>query len=647
LGILPATTLPVLPTPGGDTTPGPGGDTGMGGEGPASPGGSVSDQLNDAGRAKDTAGDLRGTLASIGDWFGGLFGGSAGAAQGAAQDAASGYMYARGGPVNSPTSMEEALLNDRSRHEFSDPRFEELYGKYFYDRGGIANLGNLPVVEPPIGNTTTATTVGSSYGSSEGGSDGSSEGGSDSDITTIRSAAPTTQSVDPREDLFNKYFQRQPESAAVIAARKNVDDNRAALLKTIQDQSGKSEENLPSKAEMYFRLAAAAFAPTKTGKGAAWEAIGNLSKEVGDFEKSTTDSKRASAAKKLQMMLETNKITLQAATEGLADLQNKDAQDNANRKAFGLKIFDVEQEKNKPITDAQKRAISLGYRPGTPEYTNYIAQQESARVKKETDDAATAEAIRNRPESQIGRELVDAGFIPGSDEYKAEFSRLVRLREEKANAIKPATPIGQRLVDAGFIPGSDEYKAEFNRLTTLEDDKAKVAAEVARIAAAAAKQKLTALFPYELKLRTETEDAVGKVDQSLADLKRAYAINDLTYKGAWGPKVQMFIKEGLGSDDPIAINTREQINLLSSQALGSLKELFPGAISDGERKALSALQGIGSSSLEERKKIIMRAYEALKSSAARNRARIERINAGSFRQININPNPEGGSSSGE
>jgi len=109
----------------------------------------------------------------------------------------------------------------------------------------------------------------------------------------------------------------------------------------------------------------------------------------------------------------------------------------------------------------------------------------------------------------------------------------------------------------------------------------------------------------------------------------------------------MFIKEGLGSDDPIAINTREQINLLSSQALGSLKELFPGAISDGERKALLALQGIGSSSLEERKKIIMRAYEALKSSAARNRARIERINAGSFRQININPNPEGGSSSGE
>jgi hypothetical protein len=524
--------------------------------------------------------------------------------------------------------MEEALLRDRSRHEFSDPRFEEIYGKYFYADGGgvvggITNLTNLPTVEPKTTAATVPTVVDSDNTSS---------------VNTGSASGPAPQSVDPREALYIKYFQRQPESAAVIAARKNVDDNRASLLKTIQDQLGKSEENPPSKAEMYFRLAAAFLSPTKTGRGAFGESVALASRELADFEKSTTDDKRASAAKKLQMLLETNKITLQAATEGLADLQNKDTQDNANRKAFGSKIFDDERERKKPITDAEKRAISLGYERGSPEYTKYIAEQEAARIQKETAGARAAEAALARPGSQIGRELVDAGFTPGSEEYKAEFKRLTDLREKRENAQKPLTPIGQKLVDAGFTPGSPEYIAEYARLIKVEEDRSKVAAEAAR-------QKLTALTPFELKIRTETEDAVAKIDQSIADLKRAYAINKLTYKGSWGPRAQMYAKEAMGSDDPIVINTREQMNLLSSQALGSLKDLFPGAISDGERKALLGLQGIGSASLEERGKIIMRNYEFLKIAAERNRKRIVDINTGNFRQVNLNP--EGGTSSGE
>jgi len=387
-----------------------------------------------------------------------------------------------------------------------------------------------------------------------------------------------------RDALYDKYFKRGPDSDAVIAARKSVEDNRAALLKSINDQMGKSEENAPSKAEMYFRLAAALAAPTKTG--GFMENVGLAAKELGEFQKSTTDAKRAAAAARLQMLLKTNEISLQAAQEGLADLQRREGEDNANRKAFGLKLFDVEQEQNKPLTDAQKRAMSLGFKKGTPEYNAYIAEDDAARKAK-----------------------------------------------EKADLDKPSSELGRKLADLGFTPGTERYKVEYARLFALEEAKAATAAETARTNAEAAKKRLGDLSPKETDLRTETEDLVANLTKSAADLKRAYAINPNTYKGSWGDRAAMFLQENLGTDDPIAINTREQINLLSSQALSALKETFPGAISNDERKALLDLQGIGSKSLKERAIIIMRGYEALQTSLERNKKRIDKINSGYFRKI--------------
>ena len=140
LGILPAATLPVLPTTGGVTTSGTDVDQ-RAGEGPGANPGSAYDgggmglgptgneQVGlDANQAANNENASASATAEIAD------------GQASAQDAAGnpGFM-ARGGPVSSPTSMEEALLRDRSRHEFSDPRFEEIYGKYFYAHGGSAD----------------------------------------------------------------------------------------------------------------------------------------------------------------------------------------------------------------------------------------------------------------------------------------------------------------------------------------------------------------------------------------------------------------------------------------------------------------------------------------------------------------------------
>lgn len=387
-----------------------------------------------------------------------------------------------------------------------------------------------------------------------------------------------------RDALYDKYFKRGPDSDAVIAARKSVEDNRAALLKSINDQMGKSEENAPSKAEMYFRLAAAFAAPTKTG--GFMENVGLAAKELGEFQKSTTDAKRAAAAARLRMLLKTNEITLQAATEGLADLRRREGEDNANLKAFGLELFKSEEKRNEAVTGDQKDAVAAGFRMGTPENRDFVLKRQAAREAK-----------------------------------------------EKADLDKPLTETAKRLADRGILKGTPEYKDAMEKAARLEEERAVTAAGAARTAAEAAKRKLGDLSPREAELRTETEDLVANLTKSAADLKRAFAINPNTYRGSWGDRAAMFLKENLGTDDPIAINTREQMNLLSSQALSALRETFPGAISNEERKALLDLQGIGSKSLKERAIIIMRGYEALQTSLERNKKRVDLINSGYFRRI--------------
>jgi len=72
-------------------------------------------------------------------------------------------------------------------------------------------------------------------------------------------------------------------------------------------------------------------------------------------------------------------------------------------------------------------------------------------------------------------------------------------------------------------------------------------------------------------------------------------------------------------------------NMLQKAALSQLKATFPGAISNDERNALLATQGLNSMSVEERGRIMTNAANALKSVYARNKKRLNEINLGSYR----------------
>jgi hypothetical protein len=86
----------------------------------------------------------------------------------------------------------------------------------------------------------------------------------------------------------------------------------------------------------------------------------------------------------------------------------------------------------------------------------------------------------------------------------------------------------------------------------------------------------------------------------------------------------------LGSDAPKVVNTRRIENLLGEQALGRLKTTFGAAPTEGERKILMDLQGIGAKSLEEREEIMLRLYDVLDQRRERELRRLQEITSGQY-----------------
>ena len=134
-----------------------------------------------------------------------------------------------------------------------------------------------------------------------------------------------------------------------------------------------------------------------------------------------------------------------------------------------------------------------------------------------------------------------------------------------------------------------------------------------------------------MKLKTETEDVLAQGDQALSDLKKAYALNPNTFDTSLGDKAQRLLLENTQSDHPKVVATREMENLLSKSAVGKLRASFGGNPTEGERKILLDLEGIGAKSVKERNEIILNAFAALKTSKERHAKRLADINAGKYR----------------
>jgi hypothetical protein len=360
--------------------------------------------------------------------------------------------------------------------------------------------------------------------------------------------------------LLQKYQGSavSPYREELEAARKTSTAETEAFQKMLQSAMEGQKENAPSKAEMYFRLAAAFGTPGKTGS--FFENLGAAGNVMAQYQKEEREAKKAGAASKLQLGLEAQKMRMAGAKEDLTTLRQLAGEEMKDQRAIATELIKDYVKSGQPQSSAGKQALDEGLKPGTPEYQKRVSQIAELNVER-----------------QMG--LINA--------------QRANMGVQQATAALQQQKFGFQKEQAG---------------------------------------KLTA---PEMKLKTETEDLLAQTAQGYQNIKRALELNPNTFDTSLVDTAQRKALEAVGSKDPKVANTRELENMLEKAALSQLKATFPGAISNDERQALLATQGMAAKSIEERGRIMRNAADAMKAIYARNKKRLNDINQGAYRATQI------------
>lgn len=359
--------------------------------------------------------------------------------------------------------------------------------------------------------------------------------------------------------LLGRYFPQSDEYGPELkTARETMTRESEAFNKLLQDAIKQPQESGPSKAEMYFRLAAAFGAPTKTGN--FMESVGRAGESAAAMNKEQREASLAERNRQLQLGLEAQKLRMTGAKEDVNTLRALASE--------GMK------DKRTIATELIKDYVKSG-----------------------------------QPESSAGKQAKDEGLQPGTPEFQKRVSQIAEANIEKQMAQVNATLAGMSAQQANMALAQQKFQFQQGQAAKLS--------------------------PQEMKLKTETEDTLAQTQQGYENLKKALALNPTTFDTSIPDTAQRKLLEAAGSKDKKLQDTREMENLLEKAALSQLKSTFPGQISNDERKALMATQGLGAKSIEERGKIMQNAAEAMRSIYQRSKKRLNEINQGLYRETNI------------
>ena len=642
LGILPAATLPVLPTTGGDTPLGKDVDQ-RAGEGPgANPGsaydgGGMDTTASDAAQAEHGAslgsfGDVS-SATSMGD-YGGV--GAVG--------------LARGGPVSSPTSMEEALLRDRSRHEFSDPRFEEIYGKYFYAAGGP--VGGTFIPDPLSVLQNALKYKGLSPRFFGRGPDITSPGDTPPPPPSPPPSLPPSFIPDPRsalqkvfkyEGLLPGFFGRGPDIASPgdtppPSLPPSFIPDPLSVLQNALKYEGLSPRffgrgpNIASPsdssaAERGASLGSSGDVPSSVGNP---DDLMSLVYNPGNMPRVTGGGENDRARRRTFLG-----VTPPMYTGAPRVLDSSSAAESSVGNPDDLMSLEDQRGRLPRVTGSQGRADRSVHDLITTDAPPAVTPTPTPVTGPDTsfsgDSSQTVDAIKRAREAQdayrkgLGDQSSDetgpseaekyfrlaAAFLAPTKTGKGAFGESVAIaaasevKRLELETLRKTAEKNKRN-DMRLKERELDYKLTHDEVVAMREiDKQRRQADLMiRLEQMKRDAKSEEISPADLKARDALEISVNRTDEAIRDLEKALELNPNTYTGSWSDQFKMRVQEETGLAGQVAKNTRIQSNLLSGQAVNSLKEIFGGNVSNAESEALRGLIGLDAKTLEVREEII-------------------------------------------
>jgi hypothetical protein len=214
------------------------------------------------------------------------------------------------------------------------------------------------------------------------------------------------------DDIFNRYFPTTGVNQELADARRRSQSESEAFYNLIRQQAERGESP-SSRSEMYFRLAAAFGAPTRTGS--MGETLSKVGEQMGEY----TKGRRSEEAERRNLLLRAQEARMGGAREDLATTRALAAQESAERRSLLGKILEEEIRANRP-TERQQRIAEI--------MTTYNVDRETAmnivnNVETTMPNPVTGETMRyNRITRQLEPVAVTGGAAPAAPSGAASAS---------------------------------------------------------------------------------------------------------------------------------------------------------------------------------------------------------------------------------
>ena len=146
---------------------------------------------------------------------------------------------------------------------------------------------------------------------------------------------------------------------------------------------------------------------------------------------------------------------------------------------------------------------------------------------------------------------------------------------------------------------------------------------------AAPKKGAAGLSATAQKELFEADDAVQNGMGAISSLQKAMELNDKAYSG-FGASTRATLRSNLPGTSKEADATIAMENIIKDQALTSMKSIFGGNPTEGERAILLDLQASASKTPEQRKEILTRATQAAQRRLDFNKQKADALRGGTY-----------------
>jgi len=315
-----------------------------------------------------------------------------------------------------------------------------------------------------------------------------------------RAATPGMLNLPPDlAEMLSKYTGGDSVYGTELAgARTRAETESKSFNDMLEKALAGTKEEAPSKAEMYFRLAAAFGKPTKTGNFA--ESLGNVGEVLGEQAKEERAQRKAERALKLQLGLKGQEARMAAAKEDVAALRGLAGEEMKDKRAIATELLKQYISSNEPKSSAGKQALDEGLKPGTAEFKERVAEISQLNIEKA--DTAITSALAGMSVAQANMTLQNRKFeaeqekaaklTPGELKLKVETEDVVAQTDQALKDLKRAYELNPNTFDSSLV---DIAQRKLLESAGSKDAKVIATREQENLLQKAALSQLKATFP--------------------------------------------------------------------------------------------------------------------------------------------------------